>query len=93
MTPLGPAACERVTVPVADCPPVTGLGAIVTWLAANGPLREGVSIDDAAATVWTVTGPDVHRLLVDGLGWGLEHYATWVRRTLEDTLLPPQSPA
>lgn len=64
----------------------------VTWLAANGPLREGVSIEDAAATVWTVTGPDVHRLLVDGLGWDLEHYATWVRRTLEDTLLPPVSP-
>jgi AcrR family transcriptional regulator len=71
---------------------LANLTQFVTWLAANGPLREGVSIDDAAATVWTVTGPDVHRLLVDGLGWDLEHYATWMRRTLEDTLLPPVSP-
>jgi AcrR family transcriptional regulator len=71
---------------------LANLTQFVTWLAANGPLREGVSVEDAAATVWTVTGPDVHRLLVDGLGWDLEHYATWVRRTLEDTLLPPASP-
>ncbi|HET8988595.1 MAG TPA: helix-turn-helix domain-containing protein [Humibacillus sp.] len=61
----------------------------VTWVAANGPLREGISVDEAAATVWALTGPDVHRLLVDDLGWDLDRYTTWVRRTLEDTLLSP----
>jgi AcrR family transcriptional regulator len=71
---------------------LANLTQFVSWVAANGPLREGVSVDEAAATVWALTGPDVHRLLVDGLGWDLEHYAAWVRRTLEDTLLPPVEP-
>lgn len=68
---------------------LANLTQLTTWLAANGPLREGLSVEEAAATVWTITGPDVHRLLVDELGWSFERYAAWVRRTLEDTLLPP----
>jgi AcrR family transcriptional regulator len=71
---------------------LANLTQFVTWVAANGPLREGVSVEEAAATVWTLTGPDVHRLLVDDLGWDLERYTTWVQRTLEDTLLPADAP-
>lgn len=68
---------------------LANLAQFVTWLAGNGPLREGLSVDEAAATVWTLTGPDVHRLLVDELSWDHERYVTWIHRTLEDTLLPP----
>ncbi|MCU1537618.1 MAG: ttgR 2 [Humibacillus sp.] len=68
---------------------LANLTQLVGWVAANGPLRRGVSVEEGAATVWTLTGPDVHRLLVDGLGWDLERYTAWVRRTLEDALLPP----
>ena len=39
--------------------------------------------------MWTITGPDVHRLLVDDLGWDHEHYRSWVHTTLAATLLPP----
>jgi AcrR family transcriptional regulator len=70
---------------------LANLTQFVTWLAGNGPLREGLSVEEAAATVWTLTGPDVHRLLVGELGWDHERYAAWVRRTLEDSLLPPPS--
>jgi AcrR family transcriptional regulator len=68
---------------------LANLTQFVGWVAANGPLREGLSIDDAAATVWAVTGPSMHRMLVDELGWDLEHFAVWVRQTLEAALLPP----
>jgi AcrR family transcriptional regulator len=72
---------------------LANLTQFITWLTANGPLRQGVSAEDAAASLWTLTGPDVHRLLVDELGWDLEHYARWLHRTLEDTLLPPVPPS
>jgi AcrR family transcriptional regulator len=64
------------------------LRAFVGWVRANGPLREGLDDDAAAATVWTVTGPEVHRLLVDELGWGHDRSRTWVRTPLEAVLLP-----
>jgi AcrR family transcriptional regulator len=68
---------------------LANLTQFVSWVSANGPLREGLSVEEAAATVWTITGPDVHRLVVDELFWDHERYATWIHRTLEDTLLPP----
>jgi AcrR family transcriptional regulator len=67
---------------------LANLRVFVGWLGANGPLRDGLDPDEAAATVWTVTGPDVHRLLVDELGWDHGHYRAWVHRTLEAALLP-----
>jgi hypothetical protein len=65
------------------------LRAAVGWVAANGPLRAGVSEDDAAATLWLVTGPDSHRQLVDGLGWEVERWQAWVHATIESAILPP----
>jgi len=67
---------------------LANLRTFVDWLAATGPLRPGLDPDAAAATVWAVTGPDVHRLLVDDLGWDHEQYRGWVHRTLEGALLP-----
>ena len=61
----------------------------VGWVAANGPLRAGVSVDDAAATLWLLTGPDSHRQLVDGLGWEVERWRAWVHSTIEAAILPP----
>ncbi len=61
----------------------------VGWVAANGPLRAGVSEDDAVATLWLLTGPDSHRQLVDGLGWEVERWQAWVHSTIESAILPP----
>ena len=63
--------------------------AFVGWVAANGPLREGVDVEAAATTVWTLTSPEVHRLLVDVRGWEHEEYAAWLRATIEAALLSP----
>lgn len=59
------------------------------WVARNGPLRDGLSVEDAASTVWAVASPAMHRLFVDDLGWDVGRWAEWIRRTLEAALLPP----
>ena len=64
-----------------------GLRQFVSWLAANGPLRGGLSVEDAAAIVWTLAGPDAHRLLRAERGWTAERYAAWLEETLARTLL------
>jgi hypothetical protein len=43
--------------------------AIVAWIAAHGPLQEGLSQQDAAAVVWTLTSPEVHQMLRDTWDW------------------------
>ena len=61
----------------------------IGWVASNGPLRDGVDEREAAATAWALTGAEMHRMLVDGLGWDIDTYADWLERTLAATLLPP----
>ncbi len=59
----------------------------VSWLAANGPLRAGLSEDEASAVVWTLTSPEVHRLLRSERGWTAEQYEAWLEATLARTVL------
>jgi AcrR family transcriptional regulator len=66
------------------------LRAVVGAIAANGPLRHGVSEDDAATTLWLLASPETHRLLVDVRGWSLDKYAAWLADSLEVLLLPPE---
>jgi AcrR family transcriptional regulator len=60
----------------------------VSWVAANGPLRGGLTQQDAAAIVWTLTSPEVHGLLRVARGWSKERYSTWLRESLTRILLP-----
>jgi AcrR family transcriptional regulator len=62
---------------------------VVGWIEANGPLRDGVTTDDAAAILWTLTSPDVQRLFRDLRGWSQERYARWIEETAVSALLPP----
>jgi AcrR family transcriptional regulator len=59
----------------------------VSWLAANGPFRGGISEEEAAAMVWTLASPEVHGLLRDGRSWSLDRYVAWLGDTLARTLL------
>lgn len=61
---------------------------VAEWLASNGPLRNGIGVSDAAGMIWTLTSPEVHRLLRDGCGWSQERFARWLEDTLVRTLLP-----
>jgi AcrR family transcriptional regulator len=61
---------------------------MVGWVAANGPLRGDMSQDDAATVIWTLTSPEVHRLLTAERGWTAQRYSAWLAETLIRTLLP-----
>jgi hypothetical protein len=60
----------------------------VSWVTANGPLRGRMSEEAAAAIVWSLTSPEMHRLLRVDRGWTAERYAEWLAETLTLTLLP-----
>jgi AcrR family transcriptional regulator len=59
----------------------------VSWLAANGPLRDGLTEEEAAAVVWTIASPEVHTLLRTERGWTAESYRAWLGETVARTLL------
>jgi AcrR family transcriptional regulator len=61
-------------------------------LKARGALRDGLSIDDAAAVLFAVGHPETYRTLVIDGGWDNEHWARWARTTLTEALIgtPPQ---
>ena len=61
---------------------------LASWLTANGPLRDGMSEEDAAAIAWAVASPEVHGLLRVGRGWTQERYREWLSATLTRTLVP-----
>jgi AcrR family transcriptional regulator len=56
-------------------------------LATNGPLR--LPKDAATETVWALTSPELHQLLVRQRGWSHRRYTTWLARSLEALLLAP----
>lgn len=60
----------------------------VSWVAANGPLRAGLTEEDAATIVWTLTSPEVHGLLRGVRQWSPRRYTAWLEETLTRTLLP-----
>jgi AcrR family transcriptional regulator len=50
----------------------------VAELAAAGPLREGLSIDQAADIVWATNSPELYDLLVGERGWTPEQFEAWL---------------
>jgi len=60
----------------------------VSWITANGPLRGGMNEEAGAAIVWTLTSPEVHRLIRVDRAWTAQRYADWLAETLTLTLLP-----
>jgi AcrR family transcriptional regulator len=61
---------------------------VASWIAANGPLRDGMSTDDAGAVIWTLASPEVHRALTLDCGWSGERFRDWLCHTLIASLLP-----
>lgn len=62
------------------------------WVAANGPLREGLDVPATAETVWTLASPEVYRLLTGDRGWTRERYVQWLGDSLVALLLPDAPP-
>jgi AcrR family transcriptional regulator len=51
-------------------------------------LRKGIGHEQATEMVWTLTSPEVFRLLTADRGWTRERYAAWLEATLSRLLLP-----
>lgn len=62
---------------------------VAGWVAARGPLAEGVTVTGAGLTLWALAGPEVHRMLVDQQGLSTQEYVDWLSATLVRALLPP----
>jgi AcrR family transcriptional regulator len=62
------------------------LRVLVDALAANGPLR--LPAGEALETVWALTSPELHQLLVHVRGWKRPRYADWLAESLARLLLP-----
>lgn len=52
-------------------------------------LRDGVTIDAAIDTAWTIASPETYELLVRTAHYTLDDYETWVAVTLAAALLGP----
>lgn len=61
---------------------------IANWIAANGHLKNDMAVGEAADIIWTLTSPDVHRLLCTNCGWKPAQYQAWLCDTLQESLLP-----
>ncbi len=64
---------------------------LVETVASHGPLREGLDVETATATVGVLASPETRRQLVDHGGWSQDRYATWLHDAVESYLLgaPP----
>lgn len=61
-------------------------------LARRGGLRPGLSLDQAAATIWTLGHPDTYRYLCQRRRWSARRYRRWLTDELSAGLLPPRQP-
>lgn len=63
------------------------LRTLATRFAELGALRDGVTVDDAARTLWAICSPEVRQLLITSASWSRETYARWLEDTLAAALL------
>lgn len=58
-------------------------------LAHAGGLRAGLSIDEAADTIWATNSSELYVLLTTERGWSPDRYQHWLADTWCRLLLPP----
>ncbi len=66
---------------------LTNYGEAARLLSDRDALRDGLSVDEAAAIIHALGHPDEFRFLVLEQGWPVERWAAWVRAGLEGALL------
>ncbi len=67
---------------------VQGMMAFVRALMKNGPLRDGLTPEDAAEMIWTLTSAEVFTLLNVNHGWSEGKHTQWLIDALTRLLLP-----
>ena len=69
-----------------------GMHHFLLALAAHGPLREGLSLDEATDQVFALSSGEMFNVLTLDLGWSHDHYEAWLAETLITLLLPQETP-
>lgn len=64
-----------------------GQTGFVRMLSDRGALRPGLTVQDAADGLWTLTSLAVYDLLVTTRGWPVDRYQAWLAERLADVLL------
>jgi AcrR family transcriptional regulator len=62
--------------------------AYIDMLQTNGPLRDGLTSEDAAATYSALANPSTYALLVAERGWTADHFEHWLGDSLTRLMLP-----
>lgn len=55
-------------------------------------LQQGLTLEDAIDTTWTIVSPETHELLVIRLGWPYDRYENWLATTLTAALIAAPAP-
>ena len=70
---------------------LTGARSVVEAAVAVGPLRDGLTADEAVDVLSMINSPATFHHLVRRRGWSLDRYQAWVGEALHRELLPPRS--
>ena len=62
-------------------------GMVAAALERHGPLRNGMSTDEAVATIWRLTSPELFLLMTEIEGLTPSQYARWLEATLAQLLI------
>lgn len=62
---------------------------VAGWLAARGPFRDDLTVDDVAAVIWTATSPEVFGMFRNAWGWDADRYRHWLEDLLLRTVIGP----
>ena len=65
----------------------SNFGRVAAALHAHGALAEGITEEQATATIYALANDSVYLRLVDGYGWSAQQYGRWLAHTLSATLL------
>jgi TetR/AcrR family transcriptional regulator of autoinduction and epiphytic fitness len=65
-----------------------GMMHFVRSVKAHGPLRDGLSLEKAADSVFALSSGEMFTLLTVDLRWSSDQYVAWLTETLIATLLP-----
>jgi AcrR family transcriptional regulator len=64
-----------------------GTAKVAELYASRFPLRAGLTVDEAADILWTLTAPEIADRLVRQRGWTPEAYEAWLATTMADSLV------
>ena len=64
---------------------------LVVYLAETGELRPGLTIDNAADTIWATNSPELYVLLTVERGWTAEQYEQWLTESWILLFLAPRT--